>query len=317
MKNEKISIVIPCYGSENTIESVVNNCIVTLEKRENKYEIILVNDCSFDGVWGKIKKLHSKYPKAIIGVNFTKNFGQHSALMAGYREATGDIIVSMDDDGQTDPKQLWRLIDKLKEGYDVVFARYPELKENWYRRLGSSLNRKMAEFLIDKPKDVNGTSYFAIKKCIVNDMIKYEKPYVYIGGLIYRSTNNIGEVDIDHLDRIEGNSGYSLKKLINLILNGFTAFSIKPLRIATVLGSIIAIFGFIYGIVIIIRRLTNSIIEIGYSSIMASILFIGGIIMLLLGLIGEYIGRIYISINNSPQYVIKEKIDVNVKEKKK
>lgn len=306
MSNQTISIVIPCYGSENTIEKVVSDTIKTLNERDNKYEIILINDCSPDNVWIKIEELFKNNSTIIKGISFTKNFGQHAASMAGYKESIGDIVISLDDDGQTDPKVLWKLVDKVNEGYDVVIAKYPNFKENWFRRFGSIINKKMAESFVNKPKNIRGSSYTAIKRYVIDEMIKYNKPYPYLAGLIYRTTQNVAEVEIEHHNRIDGKSGYSIKKLISLIMNGFTAFSVKPLRIATYIGFFTAIIGFIYGIVIIIKKLTNTIIELGYSSIMATILFIGGVVMVLLGLIGEYIGRIYISINNSPQYVIKD-----------
>lgn len=308
-KKIDISVVIPCYGSEKTIEKVVDCCVDTLKQRNNSFEIILINDCSKDNVWQKINALSKKYKK-IIGINLAKNFGQHAALMAGYRESKGEIVVALDDDGQTNPCDMWKLIDKINEGYDVAIAKYPVLKESLFRRIGSQVNKKMTELLADKPKNIRGSSYKAIKRYIVDEIIKYDKPYPYVAGLVYRTTKNITEVEIEHHDRIEGKSGYSLSKLFNLIMNGFTAFSIKPLRIATYLGFAVAIFGFIYGIVIIVRKIIDSSITVGYSSIMATLLFVGGIIMILLGMIGEYVGRIYISINNSPQYVIKEKIGV-------
>lgn len=309
MKTQFYSVVIPCYRSENTIENVVLDTINTFKKRKCKYEIILVNDGSPDKVWDKIVKLHSKFPKEVIGINFTKNFGQHAAIMAGYKEASGEAVICFDDDGQTDPKDLWKLVDKLNEGYDAVVAKYPDLKESLFRRFGSFINKKMAEWLVNKPKGIKGTSYTIIRKYVIDDMVKYDKPYPYLAGLIYRVTQNVAEVEIDHHDRTYGKSGYSLRKLISLITNGFTAFSVKPLRISSFIGVLATIVGFIYGIVIIVKRLNNSILEVGYSSIMASILFVGGLILLSLGLIGEYIGRIYISINNSPQYVIKEKVN--------
>lgn len=302
-----ISVVIPCYKSEKTLENVVEETITTLKQRKEKLEIILVNDGSPDEVWSVILKLNKKYPKIVKGINFTKNFGQHSALLAGYKESVGDIVVALDDDGQTDPKQMWKLIDKMNEGYDVVYSQYDKNRENAFRRFGSWLNDKMSNVLLNKPKNIKGASYNAIRRCIVDEMVKYDKPYPYIAGLIYRATQNVGAVEIEHKEREVGSSGYTLSKLVGLIMNGFTAFSIKPLRLASYIGSVLAVFGFIYGIIIIIKKIVDPSIQLGYSSIMSVILFIGGIIMLMLGLIGEYIGRIYISINNSPQYVIKEK----------
>lgn len=307
-----VSIVIPCYRSETTLAPVVEEIIGVMENRE--YEIVLVCDGSPDNVWEVIKRLAEKYPKLIKGVLFSKNFGQHSALMAGYRKVSGDVIVSMDDDGQSDPKGIPKLLEKLEEGYDVVYARYPKLKESLLRRMGSWLDSKMSETLIGKPKHVKGTSFNAIRRFVIDEMVRYENSYPYVGGLVYRTTKNIGEVPIEHKDRTDGTSGYSLMKLIRLWMNGFTAFSEKPLRAATFLGIGCAMIGFLYGIIIVIQKFVNPAVQLGYSSLMAVILFIGGMLMLLLGIIGEYIGRIYITINNAPQYVIKEEVD-NISEK--
>lgn len=304
-----VSIVIPCYRSQTTLAPVVEEIIEVMGNRE--YEIILVCDGSPDHVWEVIKGLAEKYPKLIKGVLFSRNFGQHSALMAGYRKAKGDVVVSMDDDGQSDPQGITKLLEKLEEGYDVVYARYPKLKESPLRRFGSWLDSKMSESLIGKPKHVKGTSFNAIRRFVIDEMVRYENSYPYVGGLVYRTTKNIGEVEIEHKDRVDGTSGYSLMKLIKLWMNGFTAFSEKPLRAATFLGIGCAMIGFLYGIIIVIQKFVNPAVQLGYSSLMAVILFIGGMLMLLLGIIGEYIGRIYITINNAPQYVIKEEVGDN------
>ena len=304
-----ISVVIPCYRSQYSIESVVDGAYKTLSQRDEPFEIILVNDGSPDDVWTVITKLTEKYPHIVKGINFTKNFGQHAALLAGYKYSKGDIVVSMDDDGQTNPEFIWKLIDRLDDGFDVVYAKYPVTKESLFRRLGSWANNKMSEDLIGKPKNVKGTSFNAIRRYVIDDMIKYDKSYPYIGGLVYRATSNIGDVEIEHNERKQGKSGYTLSKLVNLTLNGFTAFSVKPLRIASYLGIFSAFAGFIYAVVIVVRKIVNPNIQLGYSSMMSAILFIGGLIMFLLGMIGEYVGRIYISINNQPQYVIKEIVD--------
>ena len=303
-----ISVVIPCYRSENSLKNVVDSAVKTLASRTDDYEVVLVNDGSPDNVWSVIKELARAYPGIVKGINFTKNFGQHAALLAGYKYSKGDVIVSMDDDGQTNPVYMWKLIDKLDEGFDVVYAKYPETKETLFRRVGSWLNNKMSEVLLNKPKNVKGTSFYAIRRYVVDDMIRYDKSYPYIGGLVYRTTDNIGDVEIEHQEREIGRSGYTLRKLINLTLNGFTAFSVAPLRISSYIGIFCAFAGFLYAVIIIIKKLVNPSIQLGYSSLMATILFIGGLIMFLLGLIGEYVGRIYISINNQPQYVIKERI---------
>ena len=303
----KISYVVPCYGSEKSIEIVVKAIKDVMNEGQDEYEIILVNDSSPDNVWHIIHNL-AESDLHIIGIDLTKNFGQHSALMAGYGYASGDIVISMDDDGQTPVESVYSLIEELDKGYDVVFARYETIKQNKFRIFGSYLNEKMTERLVGKPKNIKATSFFAMKVFVVKKMLEYNSAYPYIGGLIFRTTQNIGNVLVKQHTRLYGTSGYRLTKLIRMWVNGFTAFSVKPLRLATFLGFFSSFVGIAYGIYIVIHKLLVPNIAIGYSSIMAIILFIGGIIMMLLGLIGEYVGRIYICINRSPQYVIRQVI---------
>ncbi|WP_434309618.1 glycosyltransferase family 2 protein [Hominifimenecus sp. rT4P-3] len=314
---EKISFVIPCYRSEHTIEDVVEEIRMVMgEDGGYHFEIILVNDNSPDGVWPVIQQLTERYDN-IRGICLAKNFGQHSALMAGYANASGDIIVSLDDDGQSPVDEVFLLLDQIHNGYDVVYGYYPEIKQSKFRIFGSLVNEKMTEVLIGKPKGLKGTSFYAAKRFVIQEMLHYKNAYPYVGGLVFRSTNHVTSVPVHHRERKEGHSGYTLRKLLSLWMNGFTAFSAKPLRIATYLGFICSLIGFFYGIFIVIRRLLDSSIQAGYSSLMACIVFIGGIIMMLLGLIGEYVGRVYISINNAPQYVIRETAGFRVNESEK
>ncbi|KTE93856.1 glycosyl transferase [Desulfitobacterium hafniense] len=306
---EKISFVIPCYRSANSISSVVNEIVNTVKKQaEYTYEIILVSDHSPDDVFRVIKQLAVE-DSNITGIEFSKNFGQHAALMAGYRECTGDIIISLDDDGQTPADELFSLVDKINEGYDVVYASYSSIRQNAFRKWGTKVNALMMEKLLGKPDFLDTTSYFACRSYIVDEIIKYQSAFPYVGGLVFRTTRNIANVTVKHRERLGGSSGYNIRRLISLWMNGFTAFSVKPLRIASFSGAICAITGFMYGLYIIIHRLLDPTTQIGWSSTMAVMLFIGGMLMLMLGLIGEYIGRIYICINDSPQYVIREVIN--------
>ncbi len=310
---KKISFVIPCYRSENTIGHVIAEIDGKMqEMKEYEYEVVMVNDCSPDHTLESIRKLCAERPAgngARKGVSFAKNFGQHSALMAGLRETTGDYVVCLDDDGQTPANEVDKLIGKLEEGFDAVYAKYEHKKHSAFRNMGSKVNELMTRVMLGKPKELFISSYFAVRRFIVQDMIRYENSYPYVIGLVLRSTKSITNVVVTHRDREEGSSGYTLKKLLGLWFNGFTAFSVKPLRIATAIGSICAAIGFLYGIYTVIKKLfINPDVPMGFSSTMAAIVFFGGMIMLMLGLIGEYIGRIYISLNNSPQYVIREKI---------
>lgn len=307
---KKVSFVIPCYRSENTITGVVEEIEKTMLalKEGYSFEIVLVNDSSPDNTMGTIRKLCEE-KKYITGIGFARNFGQHAALMAGLRQASGDYVVCLDDDGQTPADEVSKLLDKLEEGFDAVYAKYEHKQHSGFRNLGSKVNELMTRVMLEKPKDLYVSSYFAVKRFIVEDMIRYENSYPYVIGLVLRSTKNITNVVVNHREREEGSSGYTLKKLFALWFNGFTAFSVKPLRIATCVGVICACAGFLYGIYIIINRFVNPDVPLGYSSMMAALVFFCGMIMVMLGLIGEYIGRIYISMNSSPQYVIRERIN--------
>lgn len=304
---KKVSFVIPCYRSEKTLNGVISEIKETMEKLNRYvYEIILVNDSSPDDTWKTIEKL-SEENNNIIGINLAKNFGQHAALMAGMRESEGDYVICLDDDGQTPANEVDKLLTALEDGHDAVYAKYGNKKHSAFRNLGSRVNDLMTRVMLGKPKELFVSSYFGVKRFVVEDMIRYQNSYPYVIGLVLRATKNIVNVEVTHREREEGKSGYTLKKLLGLWFNGFTAFSVTPLRIATVIGIFCAFVGFLYGIYVFVRRLLDPNIVMGFSSLMCVILFVGGMLMIMLGLIGEYIGRIYISLNNSPQYVIREK----------
>ena len=291
----------------NEIETAMD---VLSKEKKYSYEIILINDCSPDNTMGTIRRL-CKEKQNIIGIGFARNFGQHAALMAGLRQSDGDYVVCLDDDGQTPADEVNKLLEKLEEGFDAVYAKYEHKQHSGFRNLGSKVNELMTRIMLEKPKELYISSYFAVKRFVVEDMIRYENSYPYVIGLVLRSTKNITNVVVNHREREEGSSGYTLKKLFTLWFNGFTAFSVKPLRIATCLGVIFACGGFAYGFYTIIKRFVNPDVPIGYSSMMAALVFFCGMIMVMLGLIGEYIGRIYISMNSSPQYVIRERINAD------
>ena len=307
---KKVSFVIPCYNSSLTIEKVVNEIQDAMDKLQSyTYEIILVNDCSPDNTFDVIAGLCEKYSN-ICGINLAKNFGQHGALMAGFHQVSGDILVCLDDDGQTPANEVGKLLAEIENGQDVVYARYEHKKHSLFRNFGSWLNEKMAQFLLGKPKELYVSSYFAARRFIVNEMLKYENAYPYVIGLVLRSTKKISNVSVNHREREVGTSRYRLGKLLGLWFNGFTAFSTKPLRIATISGSLFAMAGFLYGIYTIVKKFVNPAVPMGFSSLMAAVMFIGGMLMIMLGLIGEYIGRMYICMNNAPQFVVRDMIPV-------
>lgn len=309
-EKKKVSFVIPCYRSEQSLPHVVAEIREKMgTMAQYEYDIFLINDCSPDGTFGVIRRLCEE-DKKIKGVDFARNFGQHSALMAGLRHSDGDYVVCLDDDGQTPADEVDKLLGSLEEGYDAVYAKYDHKQHSAFRNLGSRVNELMTRVMLGKPAPLYVSSYFAVKRFVVEDMVRYENSYPYVIGLVLRATKNIANVNVNHRERETGVSGYNLKKLVGLWFNGFTAFSVKPLRIATALGGGSAVIGFLYGIYTIVKRMMNPDVPMGFSALMSALVFFGGMMMLMLGLIGEYIGRIYISLNNSPQYVIREKLNI-------
>jgi len=305
----EFSFVIPCYRSERSIRQVVEEIDGVMAMRNvTDYEIVMVNDCSPDGTWGVLEQL-AREDSRRTSVNLAKNAGQHGALMAGFSQCHGKFVVTSDDDLQTPLDGLWAMKDKLDEGYDVISARYTQ-REGFspVRRLGTFVNRATNRLLSESKEagEIRVSAFLLMRKFVVDQVLCYTGPFPYISGLVLRATHNIESVELPQRGRAYGQSGYSIPKLMRLWLNAATTFSLKPLRIADVLGAFFAICGFILATVIVIRKLIHPEIAAGWSSTISVIIFIGGVLMLMLGIIGEYIGRIYLSINGSPQYVVKE-----------
>lgn len=305
MADKKISFVIPCYRSERTVMVVVDEIEATVATRDGfDYEIILVNDGSPDGVWNVIAA-RAERDEHVIGINLAKNFGQHCALMAGYNHASGDYVIALDDDGQSPANELYKLVDKLEEGFDIVYGTYRVVHQNLYRRLGSDFAHFTFRYLAGSSGDPNKTSFLAMRRFLVDEIIKYK--YAYPFGLLERTTTNIGYVPVEQRERLSGTSNYTLASLIYLWVNGSTALSIRPLRIGTYCGILLACVGFLMAAATIVRKLfIEPDLAAGWSSIISAILIVGGMILLMLGLIGEYVGRIYVCISQAPQFVIRE-----------
>lgn len=305
---KKISICIPCYKSKDTIGKLTDNIKNEMNNHSDyDYEIILVNDGSPDNTFEVIKGL-ALNDHHIIAYDLSKNFGESSALMAAYSKASGDYIVRMDDDGEHDPKDLFKLINKLEEGYDYVCAKFINYHHSLYKRIGSKFNYWFLTKMMDIPSGSIMSSYNVSRKYVIDEILKYDNPKPYIDGMVWAITTKTAYVDIEHGYRYAGESGYNLRKSISLWLNGVTSFSIKPLRLASLSGFIFAFAGFVIGIIAIIDKLIHPEVSAGWTSMFAMMLFIGGFIMILLGLIGEYVGRGYLIQNHIPQYIIREEI---------
>jgi undecaprenyl-phosphate 4-deoxy-4-formamido-L-arabinose transferase len=300
----KYSIVVPCYKSSSTIKKLV---VMTMEELSgNKIEFILVNDCSPDG--GEtvrcLKNLAQEYSN-VTAIDLAKNVGQHNALLAALNYTKGDYIISMDDDMQTHPSQIHKLIEEINKGYDVVYAYYPQKKHSWYRNIGSAFNSWSVRIMIGKPKNLKTSSFWIAKRFVRDYIVQYRNSYAFMQGLILRTTQNIQCIPVEHFDREVGTSGYTLKSLIKLWSN-IIGFSVMPLRIASGIGVIFATIGITGTLIILIKKLLFHSTAVGWTSIMMAICFFSGIILLFMGLIGEYIGRMFLASNNQPQYVVRE-----------
>ena len=303
----KVSFVIPCYRSEHTVTAVAAEIEKTMAALpQYDWELVLVNDCSPDGTFGVLRGLAEKDAR-ITAVDLAKNFGQHAALMCGMRHTDGDVVGCLDDDGQTPVGRVFDFLEELEKGYDVVCARYVRRDQpSGFRRLGSVLNRAMSDWLIEKPKGTYMAAVFMARRFVTDEMIRYRQPYSYISGLILRITKNVGNLDVEQRGRASGQSGYTLKKLLALWMNGFTAFSIKPLRLCARAGALFAALSFLAGLVTLLAKLLAPGVAVLGFVILEALFFTCGLQLLFLGLVGEYIGRIYMCINQSPQYVVKE-----------
>ena len=304
----KVSVVIPCYYSEAIIAKVVDLTRSELVRGGYDYEFVLVNDGSTDGTFSEIEKLCAEDAN-VVGVNCARNLGQHSAIMAGLRLAQGDLVMLMDDDMQTHPSQCLKLVDAAANGKsDVVMASWPEHKESWWRELGSRFACWSMRVLTNRPKGVYSSNFLVMKRYIRDEIVRYEGPYVYIQGLLFRATSNMENVEVRHFEREQGKSGYTLKSLIRLwstILN----FSMIPLRCASFLGVVMGAVGVVSAIVVIANKLIDPTMQAGWPSLMAVTLTCFGLVLVFLGIIGEYLGRLFMTVNKAPQYVLKQVVD--------
>ncbi len=303
---KKISIVIPVYNAELSIKALVEQLLSELPDSLS-LEIILVNDYSKDNSHSECLKLYNDHKDIVRYISLAKNFGEHNAVMAGLNKVTGDFVVIMDDDFQNPVVEVIRLIEFADNSeFDVVYTYYDHKKHGAWRNLGSRLNNYMATVLLKKPKGLYLSSFKCINRFLVDEIIKYDLPYPYIDGLILRSTANIGTLQVKHCERKQGHSGYSLMKLIKLWSNMFTSFSVIPLRISIFVGLFFAFTGFLFGIYSVIEHFMVPNLPAGFSLTITAIFMFAGIQLISLGMIGEYIGRIFISQNKQPQYTVKK-----------
>lgn len=303
----KVSIIIPVYNGALTISNLIDALKIELEEKVTALEIVLINDGSIDNSTEICKKI-SKNNKNILFLNLSKNFGEHQAVMAGLNNCNGDVAVIIDDDFQNPPSEVIFLLKEIATGKDVVYSFFRNKKHHFLRNVGSLFTNYIASKVLDKPKELYLSSFKAMNRFVINECIKYKGPYPYIDGLIFRVTKNVSSVEVLHIEREKGKSGYTLKKLISVWLNMFLNFSTIPLRFIIYLGFLLSSISAIFLFWFVIEKILNPAIQTGWTSLIAVILLFSGIQFIFLGVIGEYLGRLFMRNNGKPQFVIKEKI---------
>lgn len=308
--DDKLSILIPVYNSEATIGALVDTVITVLLPHFHALELILVNDGSVDRSHERILEALEQNSGLIKYIRLARNFGEHNAVMCGLNYVTGDYVAIIDDDFQNPPGEILSLVNKLCEGYDVVYSAYDEKHHSWFRNLGSAFNDWVATKLLNKPRGLYLSSFKVISASLVSVIIQYQGPYPYIDGIILRSTTRIGHQLCKHEPRQAGRSNYTIGKLFHLWLNMFTGYSILPLRIASLIGLLISFSTIILIIFFIISHFTGGIfidqsVPIGWASLIVAVTFFAGLQLCVLGLIGEYLGRMFLMSNGLPQFVVR------------
>lgn len=306
----ELSIVVPVYGSEAVLPELVAQIGAALGAARDlvpSYEIVFVCDRSPDGSWGVIQSLAQRHPE-VNGILLRMNAGQHNALMAGFARARGRLIVTMDDDLQHSPRDIPALLRQIEQGHDVAYARFKNRQHKAWKVMGSRVNNFVADYLLQKPHDLYLSPFRAMRSEIRDEILRYRGPYVYVDGLILQATRNIATVDVDHYERFAGTSRYGMRKSISLWLKMATNFSIVPLRLTSMFGIIFAGLGFLLALLFVIQRFTINVMPVGWSSLIVTLLILGGAQLLALGMIGEYLGRVLLTMNGRPQYVIDQTV---------
>lgn len=301
-----LSIVIPVYNAEKTIESLCKT-LIDLYAGKFRLGIILVNDCSGDSSDVICKRLHHDFREIVTYIRLSRNFGEHNAVMAGLNHAKGDYCVIMDDDFQNPPEEVEKLVAEIAKGYDVVYTQYAQKRDSLFRNLGSRLNNEMATIVLQKPAGLYLSSFKIMNRFLVQEIIKYNGPDPYIDAIILRTTNSIGKVSARHDRRETGRSGYTLGKMISLWGNMMVSFSLIPLRIIGIIGFIMTLIGIYVAGGTLIDIIDPRVDPSEYERLTSVIAFFRGFQLLAISVIGEYVGRIYLSLNSDPQFVIREK----------
>ncbi|HEX7515987.1 MAG TPA: glycosyltransferase family 2 protein [Chthoniobacterales bacterium] len=300
-----LSIVIPLFNAALTLPALYQE--LSALEISGGFELILVNDGSRDETEEIALRLTKASRIPITFLSLSRNFGEHNAVLAGLRASTGQYVLTMDDDLQNPPSEVLKLLSAAEsEKCDVVYAIYERKEHAWWRNLGSTLTNLIADYVVEKPRKLYLSSFRCMTRLVADEVAKSRNPYPYIDGLIFQITQNAGVVRVRHVEREQGRSGYTLRKLVRLWMSMLVNFSVLPLRLMTVAGMITSALGFLAVIEVVLEHLLKR-NPTGWSSLMAAILLLSGTQLLLLGIMGEYVGRIYLGISDKPQSVVRAK----------
>jgi len=306
----KVSIVVPVYRSAECLEQLASRVRAAFARFGRSYELILVNDGSPDNSWAEIRRL-AESERTVLGINLRRNAGQDNAIMAGLNEASGQIVIIMDDDLQHDPNDCEELIKKVEGGFDVCYARFRRNKQALWKNAGSWLNDKLANVVVGKPPHIYLSPFKAVNGDVAKEITNYDGPFPYIDGLLFGVTTNVTQIEVEHHPRLAGKSNYNLFRSLSVWMKVATLFSVVPLRIATLLGFFFSVIGLLSGVFFTIEKLVLRTDPVGWASLMVAVLVLGGVQLACLGILGEYMGRAFLHLNKRPQFVVKEKICQN------
>ena len=304
-----ISVVIPVYRTACFIQELYNRLNKVIEPITTNFEIIMVEDCGGDNSWQLITEI-AKKDSRVKGIQFSRNFGQHYGITAGLDVASGDWVVVMDGDLQDRPEEILRLYEKAQEGYSVVLARRLERNYPFFHNITSKLFYKTFNFLTDSNFDQRCGNYRIISRDVALYYRGMRERLRSFGGLVDWLGFPVSYVDVNHDNRLNGKSSYSLKKRWRLAYEIIIAYSDKPLKLSIQIGFLMALLAFLYGLYVIYQALFMQVSIIGWSSLMVSVYFIGGLIISLLGIIGIYIGKAFDEVKGRPLYVINKKVNL-------
>ncbi len=303
-----LSVVVPVYNGAATIGELVN-ALRALEIAGG-LEIVLVVDGSPDNSLEVCKKLAGEPGAPIVLLSLSRNYGEHNAVMAGLARARGSYVITMDDDLQNPPGEVKRLFEYARDGgYDAVYTYYEEKQHAAWRNVGSRFTNWCADHLIDKPKGLYLSSFRCLSAFVREQITaNYEGPFPYVDGLVFQVTHNVGRLQVAHLPRTEGRSNYTIARLFRLWLSMFSNFSVIPLRFATLFGIAFGALGALAAVIVIAEAISDNKPPQGWASLMVAVLVLAGVQLIVVGLIGEYLGRMFLAVNRKPQYLVREVI---------